>query len=215
VYKERNPELTKTDRANLLEKLFDDMDTALEGSDTMRYIDYAMRLNARMGKRFDIGYDLTDTCIDTASYDPFMRQGITNPGKFFRNFADAGLPLRDVSSIKVVDNNGRTKFLHVTEIEQSDVILQFRNTDETIRYTELQNQEISIAPSKELSYPLCFSNLVPVVYGSQNSGGYYEPYTQSKQLVENMGVSPIMFRIQERYDGDYTKMQTVFDFYRS
>jgi hypothetical protein len=220
VFLTRMPELRrKKDEKKygriLLEAIQSDLQTAYgsEKPDTVRYLDFAERLNQQIAKRIDRSVSAPLIYVDQMYYSPFIKEGISDIVQFTRSLEKIDFFNKNPNLFKVVNEKGDVQFFKLQEVGTKDILLKNTNDGETLTYSQLCIQNRTIAPCKELSYILSLSSMVPVMYGSQNSGGYYAPYAEAKQRITQLGAEPILYRTQPPISGDYRALDTVFDFY--
>lgn len=198
-------------RAMISEDLLQAIDTSQE---QMRYIDFAATYNTQITKRVT-GTHFPVVSVDTEYYSPFIREGISDIGRFLNMLDSVGFFRETASLFKVVDSNlRRSRMINAVD---GNGRVQFADTEEELDFSELKERFSQIAPSKELSYVMCFGQFVPVLYGCDNRSvdGYYKPYEMAKQQLQQLGLSPTMYRTQDRMSYDYNAQGTIFDFYTS
>ena len=221
IYTERQPQLKRKSTKKVLpEAVFTDITTAFtvsqnESNDANpAYLLFATNLNSIIAKRIIFDQNLPITCIDTTVYSSFFKYGIANIATFTRKLQSLGFFDDNPGFLKIVDENGQSRILELTDIGDNDVKLSFRDLNESLSFRNLQTTGADIAPCKELSYILDFANIVPVIYGSENSGEYYEPYAIAQDRIKRLGFKPTMYRIQSQISDTYEQRGTIFDFYQ-
>lgn len=214
TYLDRYPLLKKGKQGMIiLDSVFEDLEAAGNDEPTY-YLDFIARFNREISQRAIPEYEFVSTSVDTICYDPFLRQGINDMPRFIRKLASVGCTFGSGGFVKIVNEADESRVLQLKEVTSSEVTLVFKDTGDIITFSELKAAGTSISPCKELSYVLCFANMVPVVYGSQNSGGYYQPYAIAKDQVSRLGFNPNIYRVQPNIPEGYNTIGTVFDFYR-
>src|SRR3989338_5944942 len=173
-YLQRFPELKKGKYGwKILETVIEDIaqttNTTL-GTQDSRYLNFASVLNGQIASRVDQEKaPITTIPVDSRYYSPLLKFGVSDISAFTKAIGNVGFFSEEPNFIKIIGQDKRVKFLKVVDIGQSDILLQFNNSDEVVRYSALV-KTTEIAPCKELSYFLCFGSFVPVIYGSENSG---------------------------------------------
>lgn len=221
-YALQHPELKRGRQGNILpQTILADLNVALQDArvdepseQEVHYLNFAAKLNKRIMERIIPSNNLPITRVDTRYYSPFFRDGVKDIGRFVRKLDGVGFFENDPGFIKIVDETGKSKILQLTDISQNDVLLTQKESNKKIWFSDLQKSGADIAPCKELTYVLCMANIAPVIYGSQNSGDYYEPYAVAKEQVARLGFTPNLYRIQPQIPDGYEKIGTVFDFYK-
>lgn len=181
---------------------------------SINYLKFAAAFNQCILKRIYPDMDLPQDPIDSTLYNDFMRNCITNIATFTQTLEGLGVFKEDPDYVKIVDPTGKTRILQLDTIEDSDIVLKFRDDGSLIRYSDLIRQDTLIAPCKSISYLLCFGSFIPVIYGDDNWGNkVYEPYAKARQQLTTLGLSPVMYRIQPQIPEGYKEATTIFDFY--
>ncbi len=209
---QRNPSL-KRYRDEIRAMIVEDLTLATDCDDEeMRYLDFAERYNRQVTER-TTGQKVPIVSVDTQYYSPFIRNGIRDISQFLNALDSAGFFSETGTLLKVVDP--ALKKTRMLDVVDGNGRLKFTDTEEEIDFAELKERYSQIAPAKELSYLMCFGQLVPVMYGCDNRSleGYYKPYDMAKQQVQRLGLSPTMYRTQDRMPYDYNEQGTVFDYY--
>ena len=217
-YLEIFPELKRRKTGwKILECLLADLAQAtstIKNPEEFSYLNFSAAFNSLIGQRINPNViDYQTVAVDAQTYSPFLRYGIDDISKFTQVLDGIDFFVNEPNFVKIIGPDGRVKLLRVVDTSKSDALLQFNFSDVQVRYSSLATTK-DIAPCKELSYFLCFGSFVPVIYGSENSGGFYKPYAIAKSQVEQLGLSPILYRIQPQIPEDYQELGTVFDFYR-
>lgn len=221
-YALQNPELKRGKQGSILpQTILVDLNGALQDArvdepeeQKVHYLNFAAKLNKRMMERIIPGNNLPITRVDTRYYSPLFKEGIKDIGRFVWKLDGVGFFENDPGFIKIVDETGKSKIFQMTDISQNDALLTQRESNNKIWFSDLQRSGADIAPCKELAYVLCMANIAPVVYGSQNSGDYYEPYAVAKEQVTRLGFTPNLYRVQPQIPDGYEKIGTIFDFYK-
>jgi hypothetical protein len=178
------------------------------------YLAFATALNKRMLERINPDKKLPQTFVDLDYYDPFLRYGIADITTFTQKLKSTGFFQDDPGFIKMVEG-GKSRVMKLQTIEEEDIVLQFVDSNERVRFSDIQSSPTKLAPCKELSYMLTQGTFVPVIYGSQNSGEYYQPYSYIRQRLLRIGLSPVLYRTQPQIPDGYQGIDTIFDFYQN
>lgn len=218
-YARSSAKISKEQGRKILAAVIADFDnawlTATEGisSESVPYLQFARQYNELLAQRVIPNFSLPVTSIDTAVYSPFLSDDIADIELFTKRFVEAGVIKNDQNIFKIIDDRQRTEMLQLAGFEPSDVLLRFARSGETIRFSELRDQGADISACKEITYIMCFANLIPVIYGDINNDPYYEPYAKAKQQVQQLGFDPIFYRIQPTTPEDVRLFPTLFDYY--
>lgn len=185
TYKDRSPlmrSVGKTRGRAVLSTIQSDFDEAwkLFGEESISYLDFAKAYNTRLAQRAIYDFDLPVSLVDTGLYSPFLTEDVEDIEVFTARLLEAGIIETNTNILKIIDERQRSQMLRLVNRLQSDLLLQSEDK-KTVRFSELTDSQASIAPSKELSYVLCFSSMLPVVYGDINNDPYYSPYAIARQ----------------------------------
>lgn len=178
------------------------------------YLDFSNSFNDNIRQRFGETRRPIAQFVDQAVYDPFLKEGVVDPGQFARKVESTGFFDDNPGFVKALGPDGLIQIGRVEQIWKNDILLRLAPSDKTITFNELVGLGLPMATCKELTYLVCMGSIVPAVYGSQNSGEYYSAYASTKARLGQLGLSPIFYRIQPKIPDGYQGVGSVFDFYR-
>jgi hypothetical protein len=212
--------ISKEQRIGIIDRALSDVALAWQQSsegrgDIVPYLDFALKYNQILTSAAVPTPTLPSASIDTSLYSPFIKEGIADPETFVGKMIAIGVCIPGKNIFKIVKENGETAELTLGGITSGDVQLNYATTPEkNILLSELIKSGVDIAPCKELSYFLCFSSILPVIYGDINNEFYYYPYAVAREQIEGEGLSPVMYRIQPVTTKKVKEFPTLFDFYQ-
>lgn len=215
VLAKRKPEYKRC-RNTLIDEITKDIRfaafRAFGESDSGSYLDFVAQYNTRLTARFQ-QEQLPIVSVDDRYYDPFLRYGIDDPKQFVETIANTGFFDDTTRLIKTTDEMGKTSIWSIDDISSGSLIL-LDDVGERRAFEELrQDPKLSLAPAKELAYLMTMSQMVPVIYGSENRGGFYQPYAVAREQVSRLGCEPVIYRIQPNISDSCLEQETIFDFY--
>lgn len=203
-----NGHIIKTDRlirSQILEAIFQDLDTAFAccgGS----YYEFIMQLNLLFTERL-FGIKIPSESVDNVM-NSFLVNGISDLNRFFTQLASLGL---DISQpvLKAINNKGEMISIYVGIVNGE--VLAGSTTTGILPLRKLLDS-IPVFPKKELAYFIEMAGLVPQMYLDDNQK-IYEPYFDTMELLNRLGLQPVMFPYRDRLALDISESVTMIDFY--